>query len=173
MTPEASTGSPAFTSTRQPALGEAEGPDARAMPVTVVCQRNATPASVARRTSASRTSRARFDAGKSLPDSASSASGTPASSSKKTFCSRRGKLPSRRLTSCAGDALTKRSGAATDGSTLQRPPPLMRILRPPSAVFSKTVTRAPARAAVIAAISPAAPAPRMATVTLPRGPRPR
>ena len=32
-----------------------------------------------------------------------------------------------------GASLTKRSGAAVTGSTLQRPPPLMRILRPPSA----------------------------------------
>ena len=49
--------------------------------------------------------------------------------------------------------------STTDGSTLQRPPPLIRIFRPPSVVRSSTSTRAPERAAKIAAIRPAAPAP--------------
>jgi hypothetical protein len=46
---------------------------------------------------------------------------------------------------------------------LQRPPPLMRILRPPSLVRSSSSASAPAEAAKIAAIVPAAPAPIMAT----------
>ena len=64
---------------------------------------------------------------------------------------------------CVGESVTKRSGAATDGSTLQRPPPLMRILRPPSLVRSISVTFAPAAAANAAATRPAAPAPTTTT----------
>src|SRR5262245_15431186 len=60
---------------------------------------------------------------------------------------------------CAGDSVTKRSGAIEEGRTLQRPPPLMRIFRPPSRVRSSTSTAVLPRAAKIAAMSPAAPAP--------------
>jgi hypothetical protein len=42
---------------------------------------------------------------------------------------------------------------------LQRPPPLIRIFRPPSAVRSTTITGAGPLAAKMAATSPAAPAP--------------
>ncbi len=45
---------------------------------------------------------------------------------------------------------------------LQRPPPLMRIFRPPSRVRSSSTVSAPAEAAKIAAIDPAAPAPMTA-----------
>jgi len=45
---------------------------------------------------------------------------------------------------------------------LQRPPPLIRIFRPPSAVRSSRITSAPDLAAKIAAIVPAAPAPMTA-----------
>ena len=83
----------------------------------------------------------------------------PRSRSKNRCCAASGQAPSRPRTSAAVDSLTNRPGAAIDGSTLQRPPPLMRILRPPSAVRSTSVTGAPASPAAIAAISPAAPAP--------------
>ena len=63
----------------------------------------------------------------------------------------------------AGESVTKRSGAIADGRMLQRPPPLMRIFRPPSAVRSISTTEAPADAAAMAATSPAAPAPITAT----------
>ena len=74
-------------------------------------------------------------------------------------------------TSVRGASLTNRAGAACDGSTLQRPPPLMRILRPPSAVRSTRVTCAPASRAATAAISPAAPAPITTTCGVTRIPR--
>ena len=48
---------------------------------------------------------------------------------------------------CAGESVTKRSGARTDGRMLQRPPPLMRIFRPPSGVRSMSRTSAPRDAA--------------------------
>ncbi len=83
----------------------------------------------------------------------------PRSCSKNRCCPTSGHAPSRLRTSDGADSLTKRPGAAVDGSTLQRPPPLMRILRPPSAVRSRSVTAAPASRALMAAISPAAPAP--------------
>src|SRR5262249_43618042 len=59
-------------------------------------------------------------------------------------------------------------GAAVDGRTLQRPPPLIRIFRPPSEVRSSRVVSTSEDAAKIAAIVPAAPAPMIAT----RPPRP-
>ena len=60
-----------------------------------------------------------------------------------------------------GDELvTKRDSTNTAGSTLQGPPPLMRILRPPSRVRSMSVTSAPrARREDGDPIGPAAPAP--------------
>ena len=54
-------------------------------------------------------------------------------------------------------------GVATDGNTLHRPPPLIRILWPPSLVRSISVTFEPAAAANPAATRPAAPAPTTAT----------
>ena len=59
----------------------------------------------------------------------------------------------------AGESVTNRSGAMTEGRMLQRPPPLIRILRPPSAVRSSTTTGAGPSAAKMAATRPAAPAP--------------
>ena len=59
----------------------------------------------------------------------------------------------------AGESVTKRSGSSAEGRTLQRPPPLMRILRPPSRVRSRRRTSPPRSAAAIAATRPAAPAP--------------
>ena len=56
-------------------------------------------------------------------------------------------------------SVTKRFGASTDGSTLHRPPPLMRILRPPPGVRSMTRIGAEPPAANTAAARPAAPAP--------------
>ena len=41
---------------------------------------------------------------------------------------------------CGAESVTKRSGASRDGRMLHRPPPLMRIFRPPSAVRSSTIT---------------------------------
>jgi hypothetical protein len=46
---------------------------------------------------------------------------------------------------------------------LQRPPPLIRILRPPSGVRSSSIVEAPASAAKMAAMMPAAPAPTTMT----------
>lgn len=58
---------------------------------------------------------------------------------------------------------TKRASSSLDGRMLQRPPPLMRILRPPSRVRSSSKVSAPLAAAKIAARMPAAPAPITAT----------
>jgi len=62
-----------------------------------------------------------------------------------------------------GESVTNRSGASTEGRTLQRPPPLIRIFRPPSAVRSSSSVSAPWVAAKMAASVPAAPAPMTAT----------
>src|SRR5690606_31511981 len=61
------------------------------------------------------------------------------------------------------EAVTYWSGCRLEGSTLHRPPPLMRILRPPFGVLSSSSTRAPPEPAKIEAINPAAPAPITAT----------
>jgi hypothetical protein len=45
-----------------------------------------------------------------------------------------------------GESVTKRFGSSVSGSTWQRPPPLIRILRPPSAVLSISVTWLPGAA---------------------------
>src|SRR5437868_12200452 len=55
------------------------------------------------------------------------------------------------------------AGSTTLGRMLHRPPPLMRIFRPPSLVRSSNCTSAPARAANPAATIPAAPAPTTTT----------
>jgi len=57
----------------------------------------------------------------------------------------------------------KSFAVALVGSTLHRAPPDIKIFFPHSLVRSYTVTRAPARAAKYAAVSPAAPPPRTAT----------
>ena len=65
------------------------------------------------------------------------------------------------------ESVTKRVRSADDGRMLQRPPPLMRIFRPPSCVRSRSITSVPGEraaadsAAKMAAIVPAAPAPMM------------
>ena len=129
----------------------------------------ASPAGTARRAGRasasrpSRTSRARFDAGNSLADSGSSTSGRPSSRSKNAICSASGH-ERRILRSVLGEeSVTKRDSSTRVGRMLQRPPPLMRILRPPSRVRSSSSVSAPAAAAKIAAIEPAAPAPMTAT----------
>ena len=61
------------------------------------------------------------------------------------------------------EAVTNRDSSTHIGRMLQRPPPLIRILRPPSMVDSSSSVSAPADAENIAAIAPAAPAPITAT----------
>ena len=82
----------------------------------------------------------------------------PTSRSKNSRCATRGharSIPRRRW---AGESVTNRSGSSAPGRMLHRPPPLIRILRPPSRVRSMTMTE-DRSAANIAAINPAAPAP--------------
>src|SRR5262245_18792565 len=122
-------------------------------------KRRRTPRRAASESSASRTSRARFEAGKSLPVSGSRTRRTPSSSSKKRRCSGSGQQARIFLKLWGEEALTKRVGSAREGRMLQRPPPLIRIFFPPSRVLSSSSTRAPARAANKEAIRPAAPAP--------------
>ena len=61
------------------------------------------------------------------------------------------------------ESVTNRRSSTRAGRMLQRPPPLMRILRPPSRVRSSSRVSAPPTAAKIAAMVPAAPAPITAT----------
>ncbi len=86
--------------------------------------------------SVSRTSRARCDFGKSLPDSASSTSGNRSSCSKNAICSWSGHERTMRRSRCGDESVTKRDSSSRAGRMLQRPPPLIRILRPPSFVRS-------------------------------------
>lgn len=127
-------------------------------PSSRVSKRISTPASRAHVTRVSRTSRARSDTGKYLPVSLSSFRGIPRSCSKNARCWVSGHDRSNRRTR-TGDSETNRSGSRARGRILQRPPPLMRIFRPPSAVRSTSTTRRPCLAATIDATSPAAPAP--------------
>ena len=60
-----------------------------------------------------------------------------------------------------GLAEMKRSGAVPVLVKLHRPPPEIRILDPACGAWSSTSTRRPRRPALMAHISPAAPAPRM------------
>ena len=144
--PVAGTDSPPVASTTRshsmipPDVSTTNPRAARDTLVTVVPNCRSTPLAPANVTSASRTSRARLDRGNSLPDSSSSTSGMPRSSSKKARCSCSGHDRSMARSRCGGESVTKRSGVATDGNTLHRPPPLMRILRPPSLVRSISVT---------------------------------
>ena len=57
------------------------------------------------------------------------------------------------------EAVTKREAPGFDGSTLQRPPPLITIFLAPLSVLSRRSTGRPFPDAKIAAIVPAAPAP--------------
>jgi hypothetical protein len=127
-------------------------------PVRRVLNEISTPAERAADTSASRTSRARSDTGKYLPASSSSFSGIPRSRSKNSRCPLSGHDRSNRRIRI-GDSDMNRSGSSVRGRMLQRPPPLIRILRPPSAVRSRSKTRLRCLAAKIAATRPAAPAP--------------
>ena len=133
---------------------------AGARPVTVVSvhDTDASPRRVAR--AGRRARRARGSRpGRASRDSGSSTSGMPSSRSKNAICSASGH-ERRILRRVFGEeSVTKRDSSTRAGSTLQRPPPLMRILRPPSRVRSRSRVSAPARAAKMAAIVPAAPAP--------------
>src|SRR5688500_14462177 len=123
-----------------------------------------TPARRAYASSASRTSRARCDAGKSFADPASSTSGRRRWLSKNAICSYSGHDRTIRRRRCRGESVTKRDSSSRAGRILQRPPPLIRILRPPSFVRSRSsVSAPPSDAAKIAAIVPAAPAPMTTT----------
>ena len=116
--------------------------------------------------SASRTSRARFEAGKTSPISALERERHAGLALEEARAARASGQESSILRSVLGEeSVTKRSGASAAGSMLQRPPPLTRILRPPSRVRSSRTTSpgGRARAAKIAAIRPAAPAPTTTT----------
>src|SRR4030095_16399519 len=89
--------------------------------------------------------------------------GMPRSSSKKRRCSASGQSISMARIVLAEDAVTKREASSASGSTLHLPPPLIRILRPPSRVASSRSTLRLPCTAKIAAIVPAAPAP---TITI-------
>jgi hypothetical protein len=83
----------------------------------------------------------------------------PTSRSKKATCSASGHARTILRSVLGDESVMKRVSSRRAGSTLHRPPPLMRILRPPSRVRSTSSVSAPASAAKIAAIVPAAPAP--------------
>src|ERR1035437_3947537 len=127
--------------------------------VTSVSIRIATPRVRASASSPSRTSRALCDAGKSLTDSGSSTSAMPTSRSKNATCSASGQPRTILRSAFADESVTNRDSSSRAGRMLHRPPPLMRILRPPSFVRSSRIVSAPAPAAKIAAMVPAAPAP--------------
>ena len=158
MTAAASSASPPSTCTRQAS-------PARVTSVTFESNRTSAPRRRASETSPSRTSRARFVAGKSFPVSGSSTSVRPSSSSKKRRCPSSGQLRRMFRIVAGEEAVTYRDGSSSDGRMLHRPPPLMRIFRPPSFVRSSSTTRRPRPAAKIAASNPAAPAP---TITIGR-----
>ena len=129
----------------------------------MVLGRNRTPRRAARASRPSRTSRARFDAGNSLAVASSSTSVSPSSRSKKAICSASGQDRSIFRRVLGEESVTNLRSSIRAGRMLQRPPPLMRILRPPSRVRSSSRVSAPADAANIAAMVPAAPAPTTAT----------
>ena len=136
----------------------------RVIPVTVLSGMNCAPLRRASASRPSRTSRALFEAGNSLPDSASSTSARPSSCSKNARCSASGQERTMLRRVAGEESVTKRFSSRRAGRILQRPPPLMRIFRPPSRVLSSSSVVAPARAANTAAIIPAAPPPITATV---------
>ena len=120
--------------------------------------RSRMPALAAAPSSASSTVAARFESGNSLP-CGSSCSVTPSSSKNRTVSSTGSARSTRAMTR---DVPPLKSRAVTMRFvTLQRPPPLMRILAPSRRAPSMTMTSAAGaqRAAVIAAIKPAAPPP--------------
>ncbi len=126
---------------------------------TGVEERNCTPRRRASSTSRSLTSRARFPSGKSFPVSGSSTRWSPSTSWKNCRCRSRGHDSRIFFSVLEDDAVTKSRGSSTEGRTLHRPPPEMRIFRPPSGVRSRRRTGAAPPAAWMAAINPAAPAP--------------
>jgi hypothetical protein len=113
-------------------------PAAGSSPVTATPARSSTPRSRARARSPSRTSRARLEAGKSLPVSGSSTSGIASSDSKNRICSGSGQERSMLRSVLGEESVTNRDSSARAGRMLQRPPPLIRILRPPSGVRSRS-----------------------------------
>ena len=128
-----------------------------------------TPRRRARASSASRTSRARLEAGKSLPGLRllGERDAELALEERDLLAQRPGAEHSlQRVGRGVGDE-ARLVGAAT-GRTLHRPPPLIRILRPPSGVRSRRSVSASADAAKIAAIVPAAPAPMIGDASAPR-----
>ena len=90
--------------------------------------------------SASSTVRARLPTGNSLPVAASSLSGTPSSASKKRRTSASGQTASTFRTRFGELSLTKSVCDAWLGSTLQRPPPLIRIFWPGRSLPSSSST---------------------------------
>ncbi len=156
MTASTSSGASSASSTRHP-------PSVATMSRTNVSIRSVAPLRRASASRPSRTSRALCEVGKTFSSSGSSESGTPTSSSKNRRCSASGHERMMRRKVLGDESVTKRCSSTRKGSTLHRPPPLMRILRPPSLQRSMSVTCAPAAAAKIAAIVPAAPAPITAT----------
>ena len=94
------------------------------------------------------------------PSPASSASGMPRSSlEERALLVRAATTAACRASGAPATSVTNRSGSSTEGRTLQRPPPLIRILRPPSAVRSISSDIGVVRRRKIAATRPAAPAP--------------
>ena len=156
ITASTASGAPPWRSTSHP-------PVTGLRPVTAVPGRKRAPLRAASARRPSRTSRARFEAGKSLAVSASSTSGIPSSRSKKAICSASGHERRILRRVWGEESVTKRRSSTREGRMLQRPPPLMRILRPPSLVRSSSSDSAPQEAAKIAAMVPAAPAPIVAT----------
>jgi len=138
---------------------QGEGPAGGSIDATLTANRQRTPCRRQAATRASRTSRARFDRGKSLSVSGSSTSGMPRSSSKNCRCPESGQESRIFFMEWGEEAVTKREGCSVPGSTLHLPPPLIRIFLPPSFVRSNRSTSAPCREAKIAAMRPAAPAP--------------
>ena len=151
--------SPPSSSIRQPAsAGDDVGDAARSM------HDRRAPRAREREQPIAHVARAAARRGRASPTRSPRPAGCRASRSKKAICSRerpRADDLAQRVGRRVGDEA--RSRRARAGSMLQRPPPLMRILRPPSAVRSRSGVSAPAAAAKIAAIVPAAPAPMTAT----------
>ena len=85
------------------------------------------------------------------------------SRSKNATCSASGHERTMLRRVCGDESVTNRDSSSCAGRMLQRPPPEMRIFRPPSSVRSRSRTSAPADAAKIAAMVPAAPAPTTTT----------
>jgi hypothetical protein len=104
-----------------------------------------------------------FETGNSFNDAGSSASGMFKSFTKNAACSANGHERRIFARDLGDESVTNRVSSTCMGNTLHRPPPLMRIFRPPSRVRSSKIVSAPPLAAKIAAIDPAAPAPMITT----------